>query len=48
MWQNPQVIANLIKFTQEILNGKFYFLCSDEIIMVAYFRTKNQEALLNY
>ena len=43
-----QVIANLVKFTQEILYGKFHFLCSDGIIMIAYFRKKNQEALLNY
>ena len=28
MWPNPQVPADLVKFTEEILNGKFQFLCS--------------------
>ena len=27
-WPNPQETADLIKFTEEILNGKFYFLCN--------------------
>ena len=25
---NPQFLANLVTFTEEILNGKFHFLCS--------------------
>ena len=28
MWPNPQETANLVTFTEEILNGKFHFLCS--------------------
>ena len=28
MWPNPQETADLVKFTEEILNGKLYFLCS--------------------
>ena len=28
MWQNPQETANLVTFTEEILNGKLHFLCS--------------------
>ena len=28
MWTNPQEIADLVTFTEEIFNGKFYFLCS--------------------
>ena len=28
MWPNPQDSANLVTFTEEILNGKFHFLCS--------------------
>ena len=28
MWPNPQFSADLVKFTEEILNGKFQFLCS--------------------
>ena len=27
MWPNPQETADLVTFTEEILNGKFYFLC---------------------
>ena len=29
MWANPQFPANLVTFTEEILNGKLNFLCSD-------------------
>ena len=28
MWQNPQETADLVTFTEEILNGKLHFLCS--------------------
>ena len=28
MWPNPQFSADLITFTEEILNGKFHLLCS--------------------
>ena len=29
MRPNPQFPSDLVTFTEEILNGKFYFLCSD-------------------
>ena len=32
MWPNPQEAADLVTFTEEILNGKLLFLCSDNII----------------
>ena len=28
MWPNPQETADLVTFTEEILNGKIHFLCS--------------------
>ena len=28
MWPNPQVPADLVTFTEEILNEKLHFLCS--------------------
>ena len=28
MWTNPQFPADLVTFTEEILNGKIHFLCS--------------------
>ena len=28
MWPHPQFHANLVKFTEEILNGKLHFLCN--------------------
>ena len=28
MWPNPQFPADLVKFTENILNGKLQFLCS--------------------
>ena len=31
MWPNPQISADLVLFTEEILNGKLHFLCSDSI-----------------
>ena len=30
MWPNPQCPADLLIFTEEILNGKFHILCSDK------------------
>ena len=29
MWPNPQETMDLVTFTEEILNGKLHFLCSD-------------------
>ena len=29
MWPNPQFPADLVTFTEESLNGKLHFLCSD-------------------
>ena len=31
MWPNPQFFAVLVTFTEETLNGKLHFLCSDII-----------------
>ena len=28
MWPNPQFPADLVTFTEEVLNGKLYFMCS--------------------
>ena len=28
MWPNPQFPADLVTFTEEIVNGKLQFLCS--------------------
>ena len=28
MWPNPQETTDLVTFTEETLNEKFYFLCS--------------------
>ena len=28
MWPNSQKTADLVTFTEEVLNGKLYFLCS--------------------
>ena len=30
MWPDPQEMFDLVTFTEEILNGKFDFLCSEE------------------
>ena len=31
MWSNAQLSADLVIFTEEILNGKLHFLCSDTL-----------------
>ena len=31
---NPQEIADLVTFTEEILNGKLHFLCSGTIFLL--------------
>ena len=28
MWLNPQFLADLVEFAEEILNGKLHFLCN--------------------
>ena len=30
MWPNPQFPADLVKFTEDILNEKLHFLCRDK------------------
>ena len=34
MWPNPQFPADLVTFTEEILNEKFHFLCSDLFFII--------------
>ena len=38
MWPNPQETSDLVTFTEKILNGKLYFLCSEEndMIVICY------------
>ena len=33
MWPNTQFPADLVTFTEEILNGKLYFLCSVNVYL---------------
>ena len=39
MWPIPQFAAELVTFTEEILNGKLHFLCS-EISDIIHLRNK--------
>ena len=34
MWPNPQEVADLVIFTEEILNGKLHFLCSATVKVI--------------
>ena len=34
MWPNPQETVDLVTFTEEILNGKLHFLCSDSNVNI--------------
>ena len=36
MWPNPQFPANLVTFTEEILNGKLHFWWNDVRVLVGY------------
>ena len=39
MWPNPLETPDLVTFTEEILNGKLHFLCSEDLVVykpVAY------------
>ena len=36
MWPNPQKAADLVTFTEEILNGKLHFLCSETYLYLSY------------
>ena len=37
MWQNPQDTADLVTFTEETLNEKLHFLCSDRVWILSLF-----------
>ena len=43
MLPNPQKTADLVTFTEEILNGKLHFLCSDSNGLVVVKREKKLE-----
>ena len=36
MWPTPQIPADLVRFTEETLNGKLHFLCSDNSFQFSY------------
>ena len=42
MWPNPQEPADLVTFTEEILNEKLHFLCSDKSSAVKYYTVDNR------
>ena len=41
MWPNRQFPADLVTFTEEIINGKFLFLCSDACICITWFNVNS-------
>ena len=45
MWLNPQFPADLVTFTEDILNGKLYFLCSVIYAVQNNVTTKCKQAL---
>ena len=46
MWTNPQETADLIKFTEEILNGKLHFLCSVQRVVTS--ANNHTDVMLEY
>ena len=41
MWPNSQFPADLVTFTEEILNGKLHFLCSDKCVVISVCKCAN-------
>ena len=49
MWPNPQQTADLVTFTEEILNGKLYFFSSAPSHSVGYtLLSKDRQKSTNY
>ena len=49
MWPNPQFPADLVTFTEEILNRKLYFLCRDRYLIVCCFNFRDAiEAIVGF
>ena len=42
MWANPQETADLVTFTEEILNGKLRFFCGDNLTTAKSKRKQNK------
>ena len=42
MWPNPQFPADLVTLTEEILNGKLHFLCSEMWILTLLQKVSSQ------
>ena len=40
MWPNPLETADLVTFTEEILNGKLQFLCSVGLSIIEWYIAK--------
>ena len=45
MWQNPHETADLVTFTEEILNGKLHFSASDFFLYIPLPRIKEYRRL---
>ena len=41
MWPNSQFPADLVTFTEEIVDGKLHFLCSDSLTTLQMFPYKD-------
>ena len=43
MWPNPQVAADLVTFTEKILNEKLHFLCREKQGLAVFFSLTGQD-----
>ena len=48
MWPNQQETADLVTFTEEILNGKLNFLCSESTLTKLDILVKDLSMFLEY
>ena len=47
MWPNPQETADLVTFTEEVLNGKLYFLSSkDHVTLWKLYNSLSAKAIV--
>ena len=47
MRPNPQETADLVKFVEQILNGKLHFLCSDNNLKISILKNICERLLLD-
>ena len=48
MWPNPKETADLVRFTEETLNGKRHFLCHEKFVFGGELTLKVRKLTFNF